>query len=92
MKGGAEAAAANARILKDNPDLDQEKLDYAVKVMNERGIVQSGDALTLGIGAMTDARWERFYGSMRDVGVFPAGVDFKKAYSLDFVNKGIGKA
>lgn len=92
MKGGAEAAAANARILKDNPDLDQEKLDYAVKVMNERGIVQSGDALTLGIGAMTDARWERFYTSMRDVGVFPAGVDFKKAYSLDFVNKGIGKA
>jgi len=92
MKGGAEAAAANARILKDNPDLDQEKLDYAVKVMNERGIVQSGDALTLGIGAMTDARWERFYSSMRDVGVFPAGVDFKKAYSLDFVNKGIGKA
>lgn len=92
MKGGAEAAAANARILKDNPGLDQEKLDYAVKVMNERGIVQSGDALTLGIGAMTDARWERFYSSMRDVGVFPAGVDFKKAYSLDFVNKGIGKA
>ncbi|PZU86735.1 MAG: nitrate ABC transporter substrate-binding protein [Chelatococcus sp.] len=89
---GQDVAAANAQILKDNPDMDQEKIDYAVKVMNEKGIVLSGDALTLGIGAMTDARWASFYKTMTDAGVFPAGVDVKKAYSLDFVNKGVGKA
>lgn len=89
---GQDVAAANAQILKDNPDMDQEKIDYAVKVMNERGIVLSGDALTLGIGAMTDARWANFYKTMTDAGVFPAGIDIKKAYSLDFVNKGVGKA
>ncbi len=33
----------------------------------------SGDALTLGIGAMTDARWSRFYKSMADVGVLAQG-------------------
>lgn len=60
--------------------------------MNENGIVTSGDALTLGIGAMTDARWARFYASMADVGVLPPGVDPKKGYSLEFVNKGVGKA
>lgn len=92
MKAGAEAAAANALILKDNPDMDQEKIDYAVKVMNERGIVRSGDALTLGIGTMSDARWANFYKTMSEVGVFPAGVDVKKAYTLDFVNNGVGKA
>ncbi|KUL97121.1 nitrate ABC transporter substrate-binding protein [Bosea sp. WAO] len=92
MKGGPGIAAANARILKDNPDIDQEKLDYALKAMSENGIVLSGDALTLGIGAMTDARWERFYNSMTQAGVLPAGVDFRKAYSLEFVNKGVGKA
>jgi NitT/TauT family transport system substrate-binding protein len=92
MKAGPANAAANAQILKDNPDMDQEKIDYAVKVMNEKGIVLSGDALTLGIGAMTDARWASFYKSMADVGVFPAGVDIKKAYSLEFINKGVGKA
>lgn len=43
---GQDVAAANAQILKDNPDMDQEKIDYAVKVMNEKGIVLSGDALT----------------------------------------------
>jgi len=26
------------------------------------------------------------------VGVFPAGIDLKKAYSLEFINKGVGKA
>ncbi len=92
LKAGSEAAAANALILKDNPDMDQEKIDYAVRMMNERGMVRSGDALTLGIGTMSDARWANFYRTMSEVGVFPAGVDVKKAYTLDFVNKGVGKA
>lgn len=89
---GQDVAAANAQILKDNPDMDQEKIDYAVKVMNANGIVLSGDATTLGIGAMTDVRWGSFYKTMTDVGVFPAGIDLKKAYSLEFINKGVGKA
>jgi NitT/TauT family transport system substrate-binding protein len=92
MKASPANAAANAQILKDNPDMDQEKIDYAVKVMTEKGIVLSGDALTLGIGAMTDARWLSFYKTMTEAGVFPAGIDLKKAYSLEFINKGVGKA
>jgi NitT/TauT family transport system substrate-binding protein len=63
---------------------------YALKVMNEKGIVRSGDALKLGVGAMTDARWKSFYETMAGVGVFPPGFDASKAYSLEFVNKGIG--
>ncbi|MCA0320705.1 MAG: ABC transporter substrate-binding protein [Proteobacteria bacterium] len=92
MKNGPGNAEANKLILSANPDMDQKKIDYAVKMMTENGIVLSGDATTLGIGAMTDARWEIFYNQMRDAGVFPAGVDFKKAYDLRFVNKGVGKA
>jgi NitT/TauT family transport system substrate-binding protein len=60
-------------------------------VLNERGIVRSGDALTRGIGAMSDARWQGFYASMVDVGVLPSGLDVRRAYTLDFVNKGVGK-
>ncbi len=70
--------------------MTQDKLDYALKVMNERGVVKSGDALKLGIGAMTDERWKRFYDTMAEAGAFPKGIDVTKAYSLDFVNKGIG--
>jgi NitT/TauT family transport system substrate-binding protein len=90
LKGGEGTAAANALIKKHNPDMDDEKLAYALKVMNEDGIVRSGDALKLGIGAMTDARWKRFYDTMTAVGTFPPGLDVTQAYSLAFVNKGIG--
>jgi NitT/TauT family transport system substrate-binding protein len=60
--------------------------------MNERGIVFSGDAERLGIGAMTDARWEAFYNAMRDAEVMPPGLDVKRAYSLRFVNRRAGLA
>jgi len=90
MKGGEAIKAANAAIRKDNPDMDDAKMDYALKVMNERGIVKSGDALKLGIGAMTDERWKIFYDQMTNAGVFTPGLDYKKAYSLEFINKGVG--
>jgi NitT/TauT family transport system substrate-binding protein len=90
MKGGPAIEAANALIRKDNPDMDDDKLAYALKVMNERGIVRSGDALKLGIGCMTDARWKSFYDATADTGSVPKGLDIRKAYSLEFVNKGVG--
>jgi NitT/TauT family transport system substrate-binding protein len=70
--------------------MTDDKLAHAIKVMNERGIVRSGDAVKLGVGAMTDARWKRFYDTMADAGVFPKGLDVTNAYSLEFVNKGVG--
>jgi NitT/TauT family transport system substrate-binding protein len=91
IKGGPAIEGANRLIMRDNPDMDQTKIDYAIRVMNEQGIVLSGDALTLGIGAMTDERWTTFYTQMRDAGVFPAGIDVKRAYDLRFINKGVGR-
>ena len=78
LKGGAAIEGANALIKKDNPEMTDDKIAYAIKVMNESGMVLSGDALTLGIGAMTDARWQRFYELMADVGIVPKGLDPKK--------------
>lgn len=90
MKNGPENAAANALIKRDNPDMTDDKIAYAVKVMNEKGIVMSGDALKLGVGAMTDARWATFYKDMTEAGVFQANLDVRRAYSLEFINKGVG--
>ena len=39
---------------------------------------------------MTDERVQSFYDKMVKAGVVPAGLDIKKAYTLDFVNKGVG--
>ncbi|MBV8913950.1 MAG: ABC transporter substrate-binding protein, partial [Acetobacteraceae bacterium] len=55
-----------------------------------RGIVDSGDSIKAGIGAMTDARWENFFRSMQQQGLYKPDLDWKKAYTLRFVNKGVG--
>jgi NitT/TauT family transport system substrate-binding protein len=52
--------------------------------------VASGDALRLGIGAMTDARWAEFYNAASAVGMYPKGIDYKRAYTLRFVDHGVG--
>jgi NitT/TauT family transport system substrate-binding protein len=60
--------------------------------MKEFGIVDSGDSIKLGIGAMTDARVKSFFDKMVRAGVVKAGLDYKRAYTLQFVNKGVGVA
>jgi len=91
LKGGPAIDAANALIKQHNPEQTDARIAYAIKVLNERGIVLSGEALTGGIGAMSDARWKSFYDSMADVDVVQKGLDVTRAYTLDFVNKGIGR-
>jgi len=58
--------------------------------MKEYGLVDSGDTLKVGIGAMTDERIKDFYDAMVKAKVVDVGVDYKKAYTLQFVNKGVG--
>ncbi|HEX9328866.1 MAG TPA: ABC transporter substrate-binding protein [Reyranella sp.] len=91
LKGGPGIAAANALIKQANPEQTDDRIAYAIKVLNERGIVMSGDALQGGIGAMTDRRWKEFYDSMVAVGVLPPGLDISRTHTLEFVNKGVGK-
>jgi NitT/TauT family transport system substrate-binding protein len=83
-------AAANALIKRDNPEMTDELLAYSVAKMKEYGIVDSGDAKTLGLGAMTDARMRSFYDKMLRAGVVKPTVDLAKAYTLQFVNKKVG--
>jgi NitT/TauT family transport system substrate-binding protein len=83
-------APANDLIKRQNPEMTDELLAYSVARMKEYGIVDSGDALELGIGAMTDARMVSFYGKMVRAGVVKANLDYRKSYTLRFVNRKIG--
>jgi NitT/TauT family transport system substrate-binding protein len=83
-------SAGNALIRKQNPEMTDELLAYSVATMKQYGIVDSGDATTLGIGAMTDARMASFFDKMVRAGVVKPGLDFRKAYTLRFVNKMVG--
>ena len=82
--------AANEAIKKDNPDITDEQIAFSIEKMKEYGIVDSGEAEKGGIGAMTDARMQDFYDKMVKAKVIQGGIDIKKAYTLDFVNKGVG--
>ncbi len=85
-----DPAPANALIKKDNPEQTDALLAFGREKMKEFGIVDSGDAKTGGIGAMSEQRWSDFFRQMSAQGVYPAEMDWKKAYTLQFVNKMVG--
>jgi NitT/TauT family transport system substrate-binding protein len=80
----------NALIKKDNPEMTDALIAYGVAKIKEYGIVDSGDAKKDGIGAMSDARWKDFYDTMAKAGLYPTGMDYKTAYTLQFVDKRVG--
>jgi NitT/TauT family transport system substrate-binding protein len=81
---------ANEAIKKANPELTDGEIAYSNAVMKERGVIDSGDTATMGIGAITDARMQDFFDKMVKAGVFKSDLDFKKSYTLQFVDKGVG--
>jgi NitT/TauT family transport system substrate-binding protein len=78
-------APANALIKKDNPDMTDGLIAQAIAKMKSYGIVVSGDATTMGIGTMTDARWKTFFDTMASEGLYPKSLPYKNAYDLRFV-------
>jgi NitT/TauT family transport system substrate-binding protein len=82
--------AANEAIKKDDPDMTDEQIAYGISQLKAFGIVVSGDAEKGGIGAMTDEHMKSFFDKMVAANVFKADLDYKKAYTLQFVNKGVG--
>ncbi len=85
-----DSSKGDALIKADNPDITDAQIAFSIAKLKEAGIIDSGDALKLGIGAMTDARWKDFFDKMVEIGMVEAKTDYKKAYTLEFVNKGVG--
>lgn len=82
--------AANELIKKNNPEMTDAQIAFSIAKMKEYGVVDSGIATTKGIGAMDEAQIKDFYDKMVKAGVEPEGLDFKKSYTMQFVNKGVG--
>lgn len=79
-----DAKAGDAAILKDNPEMTQDVLDQAREKMRSYGIIgKDGE-----IGQMSDARWGEFFKVASEQGVYPKDMDFKTAYTLQFLPKG----
>ena len=83
-------SAGNALIKKSNPDMSDDLLAYSVDKMKQYGIVDSGDTVKDGIGAMNDERVAAFFGKMVRAGVTKRDIDYRKSYTLRFINKAVG--
>lgn len=86
-----DPTVADRLILAQNPDMTADKLAHARDRIRAYGIADSGDTLTLGIGAMTEARVQGFFDRMVRIGLAKPGTDWRKAYDPRFVNKGLGR-
>jgi NitT/TauT family transport system substrate-binding protein len=82
---GGDPGPGDRLIRAANPDMSEALLAYGRQALRRRGIVQGGDAARLGIGAMTAARWEAFFRSMHAAGLYPADLDWRRAFTLRFV-------
>jgi len=83
--------AANGLMLRDNPEMTLAEIEASVALMKAQGIVDSGDSLPDGIGAMRSARIADFYQQMVKAGLYkPGDVDLAKVATLQFVNRKVG--
>ena len=80
-----DPAPGDALIRNDNPEKTPAQLEEARKRMRSYGLVESGDATTMGVGAMSDARWEGFFKMASGAGVYKSDLDYRKGYTLEFL-------
>jgi NitT/TauT family transport system substrate-binding protein len=78
-------SAANALIKADNPNMSDAQIAFGIKRMNELHIVDGGDAKTMGVGVMTNARWKADYDLMTADNLLPKDTDWTKAFTTQFV-------
>ena len=69
----------DALILRDNPEMSEDVLAHARGEMRAHRIADPTS------GAMSDARWAAFFQVASKMGVYPRTLDYRRAYTLQFV-------
>jgi NitT/TauT family transport system substrate-binding protein len=80
-----DPAPGNALIDIDNPRNTEAQNAFCVAELKRSGAVAGGDAATLGIGTMTDARWKATRDFCVHYGLLDARTEWRAAYTLDDV-------
>ena len=83
----ANPKPGNALIKKDNPQIEDDLLTFSAAKMKEYQLVTGGDAATRGILTMTDARWHKTFQFMTRSNLIRPEVDYRKAFTLRFVDQ-----
>jgi len=80
-------APGNELIKKDNPEMTDDQIAYGLQKLKEYGIIISGDADKQEIGTMNEVRWQSFFNTMVKAGIFKSDINYKDAFTLQFVKK-----
>jgi NitT/TauT family transport system substrate-binding protein len=78
-------APANALIRVDNPKMSEEQIAFGIEQLRALKVLDSGDAQTMGIGIITQARWNASYDFMVSAGLLKPEVDWKQGFTDRFV-------
>ena len=76
---------ANALIKADNPKMTDDQIAYAIEALKRIKAIDGGDAATMGIGVMTEARWKATYDFLVQGGLLKPDVDWKAGFTDRFV-------
>lgn len=75
------------KLIKEaNKEQNRELMLYAKNNLDTMGITFSGDAADGSACTMTDQRWKDFFNDMVATNVLPADLEYKNAYTLEFVD------
>lgn len=84
-----DRSAADAEIKRINPEMNDDYIAKSIPILRE--ITDTGDALTMGLGAMTETRMKDFYSKAIAAGLYkPGDVDVAATFTTQFVDKGVG--
>ena len=83
-----DPSPGNALILKANPDMTQDIIDQAIEQIRSRAMLVPENGTAENIGAMTQMRWQSFFGTMADNGVYAPGLRWQDAFTTRFIANG----
>ncbi|MEA2924097.1 MAG: NitT/TauT family transport system substrate-binding protein [Alphaproteobacteria bacterium] len=77
--------AGNALIKKLNPQMPDEHIAFSLQKMRDVKAVEGGDAATMGIGIMTEERWQKTRDFLVQSNLLKADTDWKQAFTTDYI-------
>ena len=80
-----DPTAGNLLIKTLNPRMPPEHIAYSLAKMREVKAVAGGDAATMGIGIMTEARWKKTAEFLVQANLLKADTDWKQAFTTYYI-------
>ena len=82
-----DPSLGNELIMLENNEMKEDILLQAIKKIRNYELVSNEISKGLNIGLMTDIKWESFFETMANNGVYEKNLKWRESFTLDFINK-----